>query len=315
MLEPQRLTTAVRPYIESNLEPVTWPDLTQAVGWALERDAQQGGRRQIAMLLPVYACHAAGGDVAVALPLGASWRLYTLASAILDDRVDRDKPDMPWAHWPDVQALHVGLGLIFAAQAAVGQLPDSAVSEVLRLLSRYLLIMTHSQATAVAEPNMTAYLRHSLAKAGVFPAAFAQAGACLATVDPHARQALFDFGLALGAIQQFTNDLFNFEQPYATSDLARQHLTLPVIYALSRSAESPDGASLRAILERRSAWQESDWNEFRALLKQLGAREYTARLTAIYIAKAEQALEVFPRERTAALRRLLPTAGPAERAP
>jgi octaprenyl-diphosphate synthase len=311
--EPQRLAAAVRPLITASFEAVTWPDLARAVEWALERDAQQGERRQIAMLLPVYACYAAGGEPVAALPLGAGWRLLTLASALLDDLVDRDKPDALWAQWADARALHVGLGLIFAAQSALARLPDSVLGPVLRLVSGYLLIMTHGQATPNTELTATSYLRHSLAKAGMFAAAFAQAGACLATPDPRARQALFDFGLALGAIQQLTNDLFDFDKPFRTSDLARQHLTLPVIYALSRAVGSPDGACLPALFERRLTWEETDWTEFRKLLERLGVRPYIARLTAVYIAKAERALSVFPPDRTTALRILLPAAGLAER--
>jgi len=305
-MDLNQITAAIDAESRRCVEHVHWPDLVQAIEWSWANDAQRGQARQFAMALPVLTCVAAGGVAVAAYPLGAAWRLYTLASAVLDDLVDRDKPCVPWAEWDDHRAMHVGLGLIFAAQHALGQLPGDVSGPVLQLTSRYLLVMTQAQAEPNRTPSIEGYVRHIIGKAGVYCGAFAQAGARLATEDHERLQAMFDFGLAFGVIQQLANDLFDFDRGLSHSDFVTGHLTLPVIYGLSQ-VERAEGQRLRALLERVDRLSSADWDELRLLLGALKSREYVAQMIAAYVAKAQQALAVFPVDRTEFLQRLIPS--------
>lgn len=304
-MDLNQITAAIDAESRRCIEHVHWPDLVQAIEWSQANDAQRGQARQIAMALPVLTCVAAGGVDVAAYPLGAAWRLYTLASAVLDDLVDRDKPGVSWAEWDDHRAMHVGLGLIFAAQHVLGQLPGDVSGPVLQLTSRYLLVMTQAQAEPNRTPSIEGYVRHMIGKAGVYCGAFAQAGAHLVTEDHERLQAMFDFGLAFGVIQQLANDLFDFDHGLTHSDFAKGHHTLPLIYGLSQ-VERAEGQRLRALLEHVDSLSNADWDEIRLLLDALKSGDYVAKMIAAYVAKAQQALEVFPADCTEYLRRLLP---------
>jgi geranylgeranyl pyrophosphate synthase len=301
----------VHDLMRSRVHDVVWLDLATAIDYAVAFD-QAGGKKAAALtLFPALCSVAVGGDILSALPLAASWRLYFLASRILDDVVDRDAAGRPWAFWSADRAMHVGLGLIFAAQSGLSQLPTPLASGTADTISEALLRMTHGQATPAIIPNLEDYFQHVIRKAGLFFAVFARLGARLHTECPRDLQAMFDFGLALGTWQQLRNDCHELQEIYTATELSRGHYTLPVIYGLT-SPDHPNRHQLEALITAREAWGEPEWHRARDILIQMGTPQYCAKIIAIYATKAEVILAAYPGDQTQYLRMLLLSEGARE---
>jgi len=121
-------------------------------------------------------------------------------------------------------------------------------------------------------------------------------GACLNAAPPEQRQALREFGLALGIAYQVYDDcldLFGSEASAGKSlgtDLAQGKLTLPVLLVWERAS-----AGERTLLEQRlRAWKPDAFAPVTALLRRHAALERALAVFHEYVARARAALQRLP---------------------
>lgn len=110
-------------------------------------------------------------------------------------------------------------------------------------------------------------------------------------------QALYDFGMGLGAAFQLVDDLLDLEQDEATlgkpscGDLVEGKVTLPILY-MKQAFSAEDVRRVDAMAGARLNDSDRAW--VREKLIASGARDKTDALARDYIAKARAALEGFP---------------------
>ena len=132
--------------------------------------------------------------------------------------------------------------------------------------------------------------------AALFSAAM-EVGGEIAGQDPAIKQALFDYGDALGISFQIVDDLLDYGGTKATGknvgdDFRERKLTLPVIRAVAAA-----DADERAFWERtiqKGRQQDGDLDHAIALLHRHGTLESTRQDAILWAAKAKEALGVIP---------------------
>lgn len=290
-----------RQFIETHafIEEHVLPDL----GWpAFEAILRALRQRRIASpgmytdLFPTLACVAAGGEVARAIPLSASWLLYVLAARIFDDHQDEEGENQPWSG-TGREALGVGLFALGAAQSALFRLEadletlrqiGEAYGNVLAMAAR-----AQSKGNASSGVSVEQYFTNMAAKTGIVFATAAWSGARVSTLTPSdlVLDSLYNYGLNVGMTIQITDDC----RDLAADDLKRGDFTLPVIYALAQR-EHPCQPQLAQLMAQAG---ESEHTEaIIEILEEMGAINWSRRVASVYRSRALAALEPLDRERT-----------------
>jgi geranylgeranyl diphosphate synthase type I len=231
---------------------------TDAEGRAVDTAAQRrfGGKR-LRGVLAVLACEACGGDGASAVPAGAAVELIHNFSLIHDDIEDEDeerrhRPTV-WRLWGIPQAINAGSLMQALVNRAALRLADrgassGAVTAVLGLLTDAIVLMTEGQCLDMAFQDRAAvdaddYFAMTERKTAALLAAALESGARVANAPPGRAQLLSRFGRAFGLAFQARDDhLGVWGDPAVTgkpvgSDIERGKRSLPVVLALSRSAD------------------------------------------------------------------------------
>lgn len=251
-------------------------------------------------VFPALACQAAGGDSQRAIPLAAAWLLYIIAGRIFDDQQDGEGRKQPWPAAGTAKAISLGLFSLGAANAALShlQVEPQTMSDILCAFGNVLSLSAYAQTTELNLSKLTVenYFAHIASKTGIVFATGAWSGARAA--NPRAADsiidALYNFGMNLGMAIQIADDC----EDLGTSDLHRQHFTLPVAYAISQK-HHPRHSSLISMLESDS---HENWVEgVVSLLAEMDAINWSLRVATIYRARALAALEPLPQDNLAAL--------------
>ncbi|CAN5770657.1 polyprenyl synthetase family protein [soil metagenome] len=257
----------------------------------LDRDGPRGKR--LRPLLGLLAYESLTGDHRQALPGAAAVELGHNFSLVHDDIEDRDterrhRPTL-WRVYGVAQAINTGDTLFTLSRMALHRLTelgfaDDKVLALLRLYDQTCLALCEGQFMDIwsAEHDerlsVDFYFDMIGRKTAALIAASIQAGAMLATDDEAVIEAYRGFGWALGIAFQLNDDLLGIwgdEQATGKepSDLAKHKKTLPVIYALERTAEL-DRQRLREVLALDEPTA-GELAEARGILERCGAREYT----------------------------------------
>ncbi|MCC7358085.1 MAG: polyprenyl synthetase family protein [Anaerolineales bacterium] len=289
---------AVLAYIHQHPHLANWPDSREVLGFF---DAKL--RTLLPTALPVHTCHAALGDPALAVPLGAAFTLLHMAASVLDDFQDQDT-DNPWSAWTLDRILSSTLAMVFLSQSCLAQLDtgERVKREVIDGYAQGWLLASVGQNRPVQPDELVAsYWRHALAKASIGFAVAAWSGARIATEEPRAHQAAKEFGMSLGTLLQIADDIQDFIAAPTAKSPSALSASLPVILASERR-EHLDHAALVHLIGQEHPRKDSEWaKSVYELVLSLGGLSKTLELGKVYEQKAVAALAVFEPDRTAPL--------------
>ena len=330
--ELETFTADTLPAIEAEMRAVLRADSTTAdpfygmihyhMGWADEALRPAGGTagssgnsgKRIRPILCLLACAAAGGDWRQALPAAAAIEILHNFSLVHDD-IEDDSPTRRgratvWTLWGQPQAINTGDAMFALAHLALARLADCGVAPatVVRALRRFdetCVALTRGQYADMSfetrdEVTVEEYVAMITGKTAVLVALCAELGALVAAVDDGRVAHFADFGLNLGLAFQAQDDLLGIwgdEQligKSVSSDITTRKKTLPVLYALARSAPLRE---LYAGTDDDAAFV----GRVVPLLEAAGARDYTAERAAHYTNEALASLALARPEGAAAV--------------
>lgn len=281
----ENLHTAMRTTVARIAASSIYPDFATVLHWAhLTADTSPNENRAFRDLLPVWACVAVGSEAHLALPLAAAFKLCILAAVLADDLADQDHPERPWHTWAEGRGTQVCLSLLLTAQVCLAELPPPVVGTIVGELGQAMQLAVWGQAQPPQTATFEAYYRHILSKSGLFFGGFMRAGAILGSPTVAHHQALFDYGMALGAIAQIKNDAHDLAKPFVVAE----HIPylLPVLVGLESS--NPQQTALRNLLQHPP--KDGLWPTVQALLKQENVAGYIAQILNDQARRARQAL-------------------------
>jgi geranylgeranyl diphosphate synthase, type I len=253
---------------------------TDAAGQAVEAAAQRrfGGKR-LRGVLTSLACEACGGDGRRAVPAAAAVELIHNFSLIHDDIEDGDEERRHratlWRLWGVPQAINAGSNMQSLVTRAALRLTDrgvgaAAVLGIVRLLTDAVVLMTEGQCLDIsfqdaAGIDVAGYFAMTERKTAALLAVALECGARLAgDAGAESARLMYHFGRAFGLAFQARDDhLGVWGDPAVTgkpvgSDIERGKRSLPIVLAISRSAdqdlllrqlEARDTVSVMAALE------------------------------------------------------------------
>ncbi len=275
------------------------------MGWADENLAPAGGNsgKRIRPLLCLLNCAAAGGDWQQALPAAAAIEILHNFSLVHDDIEDdsptrRGRPTV-WTLWGQPQAINTGDAMFALAHLALGRLIDRGVApeivvQALRRFDETCVALTRGQFADMGFEtrdgvDVDEYLAMIRGKTAVLVELAAELGALVAGAPSERVAHYASFGLNLGLAFQMQDDILGIwgdesvTGKSAATDITTRKKTLPVLYALPRSAP------LRA-LYAGSATDEEFVRQVVARLDETGARQYAVGRAEEYTAGAMDAL-------------------------
>jgi geranylgeranyl diphosphate synthase, type I len=276
--------------------------------------AQFDSGKRIRPVLTLLCCEASGADWHTALPVAAAIELLHNFSLIHDDIEDSDpvrrgRPTL-WKVWGMAQAINAGDALYTMAHMALNglsayRIPVERLLAARRRFDQACLVLTQGQyldlgfesRSSVAEAE---YLHMVYSKTAALIEAACGLGAQINGSDLISHYE--DFGRGLGLAFQIQDDLLGiWGDPEITgkpagNDLRNHKKSLPVAYALDRSAD----------LRRLYAQSEVDVAAVVAELARVRARDYAEQLAAQHHRQALSALEATHQDNAAteALREL-----------
>lgn len=259
------------------------------MGWADEtlqaRDGNSGKR--IRPILCLLACAAAGGEWRQAVPAAAAIEILHNFSLVHDDIQDssptRRGRSTLWTLWGQPQAINTGDAMFALAHLALGRLvdrgaPPAVTVRALRRFDETCVALTRGQYTDMSfesrdDVTVDEYVAMITGKTAVLIALSTELGALVAGATDERVCAFADYGLNLGLAFQVQDDILGIwgdesvTGKSAATDITTRKKTLPVLYALARSAalrELYNGQDSDGVFVRQAV----------KLLDDAGARRY-----------------------------------------
>lgn len=277
----KRQTEKLRREIEELLVP-----LSDANGLCdLIKEALTQGRRGLGIevahdkpwpLLPLVVCEAISGHYEHALPATAAIQLLMAAGDVFDDIEDADSSESLSAKYGSAIAINVANTLITMGEAAITRLKargvaDHTVVRVMDAVNSYCITACAGQHLDLSFASKTSvsedlYVRVIGMKSASQVECACHIGALLATTNQELINTFTTFGHNLGMAAQITNDIQGITRG---SDIVKQKITLPVIYALTQ-AEGEARNKLESTFGQRSE-KVSDPSQTKDLLFSSGA--------------------------------------------
>ena len=210
----QRIDAAMEALIASWNAPVP---LGEAMAYAI----RSGGKR-IRPAITLAACRAAGGDDEHAMALGLALELIHTYSLVHDDLPSMDDDDVrrgqPTVHivYGEANAVLTGDALLteaFRVVADAPALPADARLDAVRVLANAAghggMVAGQVRDIAAVFDSVDAVRQMQAEKTGALFVAACELGAIASVVGPAGRAALVDYGKALGAAFQVSDDLLD----------------------------------------------------------------------------------------------------------
>ncbi len=293
----------IRRVIDSRSQTGAFYDMMRYhLGWSGAEPASGSGRRgkRYRAALCLLTCEALEGQRAQALPMAASIELLHNFSLVHDDIEDGDEvrrghPTL-WKVWGLNHGINTGDGMHALANLAALEVEARGVDprtalRLLRILQAAGVELCEGQYQDLRnerreDVSILEYMKLISGKTAALFGAATEAGAVLAGGDADKWRR---FGRLLGMAFQIRDDalgLFRVEQlqKQGVSDLVRRKRTLPVLYALERSAE------LQALLQR-PVLEEAELQRALRLIADSGAPAYCEQLAQSYGREALVLLE------------------------
>ncbi|WP_134681279.1 polyprenyl synthetase family protein [Paracoccus ravus] len=264
---------------------------------------EAGGKRLRPMLV-LAAARLCGYQGDSHVLLAAAVEFIHTATLLHDDVVDesQQRRGRPTANllWDNKSSVLVG-DYLFARSFQL--MADTDSMEVMRILANAsatiaegeVLQLTAAQDISTSEDT---YIQIVRGKTAALFSAATEAGAVVSDVNADVRQALFDYGDALGIAFQIVDDLLDYGGATSTigknvgDDFRERKLTLPVIKAIAAADADERDFWERTIGKGRQ--NEGDLETALAILKQRGALD-AARADAIaWAQRAKAALDLAP---------------------
>jgi geranylgeranyl pyrophosphate synthase len=281
----KRLTELLREEIEQLLVP-----LSDVEGLHdLTKEALTQGRRGLGAevahgkpwpLLPLIVYEAISGSYKHALPAAAALQFLMAAGDVFDDIEDADSSESLSAKYGPAIAINVANTLISTAEAAITRLKargvaDHIIIHVMDTINWYCTIACAGQHLDLSFTSKTDISEDLYIKViGLKSASQAECACHIGALLAEARQELVDifakFGHNLGIAAQITNDIRGITRG---SDILKQKMTLPVIYALT-NAEGESRNQLELAF-RKPSESVANPTHIRDLLFRTGAIHYT----------------------------------------
>jgi geranylgeranyl diphosphate synthase type I len=216
----------------------------------LIREALTQGRRGLGIavhdkpwpLLPLVVCEAISHQYEQALPVAAALQLLMAAGDVFDDIEDADSSESLSARYGSAIAINVANTLITIAEAAITRLKakgvaDHTVVRVMDVVNSYCITACAGQHldlsfTSKTDISEDLYIKVIGMKSASQVGCACHVGALLATTNQELINTFATFGHNLGMAAQITNDIQGITRG---SDIVKQKITLPVIYALTQA--------------------------------------------------------------------------------
>lgn len=287
-----RLFVETYSFIAENVLPeTTWPAFEALL--ARHRNGRERSHTAYVDVFPALVSQAVSGGAAEAFPVAAAWVLYLLAGRTFDELQDNENAAM-------IEKIPAGLFAIGAAHTALSHVtPISARLDIDDAFSHLLAMTARGQGERplATSGSVAEYFAAVAARTGLVFATGAWAGGRTVIADSaDARlDALYRYGLALGMMEQIVDDCTD-----VAVDLRRGLDTLPLIYAQTQ-ATHPAHPHLETLLQERQ--QTAVWaDQVVALLREMGAIDWSLKVAEAYQAQAFAALEPFDPVAVAPLR-------------
>ena len=271
-------------------------------GWEDSTKNEKTQGKRIRPLLLLLSCATCGRDWRDALPGAVAVEFIHNFSLIHDDIEDQSNMRRGrktlWKVVGLPQALNTGDAMFTLAQInmlKLGKSINKAVAfDALEILNDTCLTLTGGQNLDIGFESKDIvsekdYFVMIGGKTAALISASCELGAIISESSSQNRQALSDFGEAVGLAFQAWDDwlgIWGDEQKIGkstSSDLISKKKTLPILYAIRESKEFKERFSNEEI-------KETNIKEFITLIENCGAREYTEKMTKKYSDLAENAI-------------------------
>mgnify|MGYP001180006835 CR=1 FL=1 len=255
----------------------------------------------------LVACHAAAGDMDVALPAASSVELINGFSQIHDDvqggQPKRDGRDAMWWIWGPAQGINTGDGMHALARLSIFRLQEFDISpattfRAIQLIDEASLALCEGrfqdlEAQERIDLDVDAYLSMASSKTGALYSCAMKLGALVASADGTIIDSMSVCGANIGTAMQVRDDLTalwgNGQQPGSPNpEVLNKKKLLPVVYALEK-ANIHEKRRLGEIYFKR-VLETDDVESVRQVLEELGAREYCEELIRGYCDAAVDAV-------------------------
>src|SRR4051812_21594775 len=261
-----------------------------------------GGKRlrPMLVLLAAQACDYRGRDHVL---LAAVIEFIHTATLLHDDVVDesdlRRGRETANALWGNAASVLVGDFLYSRSFQMMVELDRMRVMQILADTTNLIAEGEVLQLLNIGNPDTdeAAYLKVIERKTAVLFAAATRLGAVLAELPSEQEEALAHYGLALGFAFQIADDVLHYVSDAGTlgknlgDDLAEGKPTLPLIYAIEKSAPGEADALKRAITNGGL----DALDEVLATIRETGALDFARDRARRYAQSARDALGVLPR--------------------
>ncbi len=287
--------------------PLFYAMLHYHMGWVDEHDQPvdaHGGKR-IRPLLTLLVSEAVCGSVEPARPAASAVELIHNFSLLHDDIQDgsptRRNRSTVWTIWGKPQAINAGDALFALAHLAIPRLASAdldggIVARMLTILDATCLELTRGQHLDISfetrkSVSADEYLDMITGKTAALISACAQLGALAAGASADAQTHYRAFGHNLGMAFQVRDDILDIWGDAALTgkepavDIRQRKKSLPVLYALSRSA------ALRHLYAQPDPFDEAAVERAVSLLNEIGARPYAEDLARQYSSQTVSELE------------------------
>lgn len=259
--------------------------------------------------LCMFACESLSSDPSRAVPAAAALELIHNFSLIHDDIQDQDlerrHQATVWSLWGQPKALVAGdamqsLGDLAVLQSAQLDVAPEVALKVSNILTESYLEMIEGQCMDLGFESRASiaaddYLQMIARKTGALIRCSLQIGAILAADDPETTEAFANFGNYLGRAFQIRDDYLGVWGDEAATgkssdnDIRRRKKSFPVVVGLERASGMAREDLLR--IYNQDTLDDSDVQRVMAILEEVGAPEYSERLTQESAHHAVAALE------------------------
>lgn len=265
----------------------------------------EAGGKRLRPMLTLAAARLCGYAGPYHVHLAATVEFIHTATLLHDDVVDESaqRRGRPTANlmWDNKSSVLVGDYLFARAFQLMVEPGNLRVLEILSnaaatIAEGEVLQLTAAQDLATGEDI---YLQVVRGKTAALFSAATEAGGEIAGADAATKQALFDYGDALGISFQIVDDLLDYWGSEATGknigdDFRERKLTLPLIKAVARG-DADERAFWKRVIEKGDQ-QDGDLEHALQLLNDHGALEDTRAEALLWAQKAKAALEGLPDE-------------------
>jgi octaprenyl-diphosphate synthase len=290
--------TAVNALIRERMASEHAPRIPEVTAHLVEA----GGKR-LRPMLTLAAARMCGYEGPYHVHLAATVEFIHTATLLHDDVVDESdqRRGRPTANllWDNTSSVLVGDYLFARSFQLMVETGSLRVLDILANASATIAEGEVLQLTAASDLATTEdiYLQVVRGKTAALFSAAMEVGGEIAGQDAATKQALFDYGDALGVSFQIVDDLLDYGGTEAIGknigdDFRERKLTLPVIRAVAAADTTEHEFWVRTIQKGRQ--KEGDLEQAMALLAKHGTMEATRQDALAWAAKAKSALDAIP---------------------